>query len=161
MSGPQDFIGRHRAFLPGSWNLVLREIGRLSYPRWDGWTCRASQTTIGQGTGHCREQVCRIIGRLTRYELPDQPGSYVLEKSYGIYRITGLDEHERYIHICPHPQCQAEISALWGNGGKAVIVQRRHQMAAAGRTGLQVPETLPTAARDAARACRGDLRLIS
>lgn len=133
MSGAHDFVARHRTYLTGPSQLMMREIGRVSYLSADGWVCRASQMTLATGTGYCREQACRIIGRLYRTPVPDT-GMPTLQRIGRLYIITDLDDHERFIEECRHPQCMAEVAGRWGRAG-------RPRLARGGRRPLQVAPT--------------------
>jgi len=161
MSGAHDFIARHRSFLYGASQLVLREVGRLSYITQDGYSCRASQTTIGDGCGYGREWVCRVIRRLLQTPIPDDDQMVLVKIGY-TYRISGLDQHEAYPELCDHPQCRAEVQALWTPRRRRAAARRpRIVPPPPPATGdPTAPLYLADAARAASRGRRGMLRAV-
>jgi len=160
MSGAHDFIARHRAFLYGASQLVLREVGRLSYITQDGYSCRASQTTIGDGCGYGREWVCRVIRRLLQTPIPGDDRMVLLKIGY-TYRISGLDEHEAHPELCDHPQCIAEVRSLWTPRRRRPATRPRFAPPPPPATGdPMTPPTLVRAAQDASRGRRGILRAV-
>lgn len=160
MSGAHDFAARHRAFLTGAGQLTLREVGRLSYITHNGYLCRASQTTISNGTGYARQWTGEVIRRLLRTEIPGD-GRMVLAKIGYSYKIIGLDEHEANIEYCDHPQCIAEVRSLWTPRRRRAT--NRPRIAVPPRPATSDPTAsldLARAAQDASRGRRGMLRVV-
>lgn len=160
MSGAHDFAARHRAFLTGAGQLTLREIGRLSYITHSGYLCRASQTTISNGTGYARQWTGEVIRRLLRTAIPDDGRMVLLKIGYS-YKITGLDEHEANLECCDHPQCIAEVRSLWTPRRRRPAGRPRFVPPPPPATGdPMAPPTLARAAQDASRGRRGILRAV-
>lgn len=151
MSGPADYIARHRsADLASGVRNVVMELARISRmarmgrapDTRDVWIARATQTTIANYTNLCREQVCRNLGRAVDLG--------VIERIGYTYVFLDVTEHDQTIDLCAHRQCQAEVRGRFrGHGRPRLITAPAQPIEAA---------PLVTAAADAAAATIGPIQ---